>query len=244
MTEIAEAYIHLKPFETTSREIQNLGRLADSLAYQAARRVYRFEVTVDVYVEEGTLKGWARASLLGSLLPLYGALADYKGFKESIHEIASDARYFAGEFRDMFISQSGAQPGQIYRTERRTKTPGKLYRALDELEALERDMQMLPNIAVEQRLSKIRKQLSDAIKNLTPEDVEILKKALREHERRLPAPVMPKVAIRPDILGGLQFYDGQTLREVTLGEELPPTAYHNRFTVGDIPPELLPPTRR
>lgn len=69
-----------------------------------------------------------------ALLAIYGGVADYKGFKESIVAMCDDARDFAVDVFGPFSDKAGVPTKDIYRFERRLKTPGKLYRITKRLE--------------------------------------------------------------------------------------------------------------
>jgi len=83
-------------------------------------------------LEEGSLK--SRIPVGAALLAIYGGVADYKGFKESIVAMCDDARDFAVDVFGPFSDKAGVPTKDIYRFERRLKTPGKLYRITKRLE--------------------------------------------------------------------------------------------------------------
>ena len=106
MTNLAQAYIHLKPYPASERKIRSLGRYATRVAIKAAADIYGGGVEVEVQIEEGSLI--TRITVAGSLLlGAYSVIADYKGFKESVVEMCDDAREFAVDVCGPFIKKAG-----------------------------------------------------------------------------------------------------------------------------------------
>lgn len=124
MTELAQAYIHLKPYSASRRDIQSLGRYAKRIAVRAAADIYGGEVEIEVQIEEGSLV--TRVTVVGSifsvLLATYGFVANYKGFKEGVVEMCGDAREFAVDVCTPFIKKAGVPNEEVHRSERRLKT--------------------------------------------------------------------------------------------------------------------------
>lgn len=198
MPDLAQAYLHLKPFEVNENYLE-LGHLADQVAYHIAKQVYAFDVEVSVNLEPGSLRAWITAISAGSVLAVYGAIADYKGFKESVAELYMDAREFGHLFISEFSGQLGVKKDQIFRAERRTKTPGKIIRALHRLEQLEKEVQDLSPKQVQEQIKLIREQLDDGLSDLSTKDEMIARKVIRhEHENRLPEYVIPRLGLRPE----------------------------------------------
>jgi hypothetical protein len=139
MTEIAEAYIHLRPFSVSESTLRAIGRSADSIAYSVAREIYGPTVNIEVKLEAGSLKGRIMV-IASSAFLLYGGIADYKGFKESVAEMCADARSFGADVCGKFTKAAGASKRQVYRTERRLKTLGRIARVIDRLERLQRQL--------------------------------------------------------------------------------------------------------
>ncbi len=94
---------------------------------RAAADIYGGGVEVDVQIEEGSLI--TRITVVGGLLlGAYSTIADYKGFKDRVVEMCDDAREFAVDVCSPFVKKAGVPNEDVYRFERRLKTPGKLYR--------------------------------------------------------------------------------------------------------------------
>jgi hypothetical protein len=176
MAQLAQAYIHFKPFAITAEQLQLLGRATEILAAEAAADAYEFGVTIDVELTEGSFIG--RVTVIGTLIAAYGIVADYKGFKESSVELVKDARYVGDLVIDGIKALARPTPRQVYRTERRTKTPGKLYRIGQRLEKLDAAADQLSKRAIEQELAEIREELEKVQRDLTTAERRVVFKVL------------------------------------------------------------------
>src|SRR5262249_82804 len=133
MATLAQAYIHLRPYELNEARLQEFGSLIEALSREAAQLSFKQTVSIDVDIETGS--AWTWVTVAGSIaFGVYGGIANYKGFKESIVEIEKDARNFGQLVRDYVTNAAG--PERVYRAERRTMTPGRLRRLTDRLEQL------------------------------------------------------------------------------------------------------------
>jgi hypothetical protein len=211
VAELAQTYVHLSSYGVDAETINRLGTAAQEHAVAAAREIYRGNVTIDVRLEEGSVRLWV--TVYGALSVLhvgYGVIADYKGFKEGIVAICEDAQKFGTFVSDLFLKDAAATPSQIYRVERRRKLPGKIKRVIEELERLENtqlsDTELSARLeAVQQKLVQIERELSSQevaglhqmllhFEKLTPllETLTPLEELPRSHGR----PTLPRVAIR------------------------------------------------
>jgi hypothetical protein len=146
------------------------------------------------------------------LLGTYGAIADYKSFKESVVEMCADAREFAADLCGPFTTKAGVPKDEIYRFEKRLKTPGKLYNLSRDLERLERSTTELSPRDVQRELSRMRAKLDRIAADLSAHEMEAVTSSLKT--RRLPPPQKwpdnegpPKHAIhktedQPSLFGG------------------------------------------
>ena len=204
MAQLAEAYIHLQPYSVSDRKATQLGEYLNATAIEKARNIFDHRVVIHVELEEGSLRSWVTVS--GSfLLGLYGGLADYKGFKESISEIVHDARTFSEAIYEPFVKKADVSRNQIYRFERRLKTPGRMQRLVKRLERLEGSVDQLSPRAIKNELYQARKELEKIEADLAPGEWQELVRIVQRP--RLPPisnwPVepevhMPKVAIAED----------------------------------------------
>lgn len=131
MTPIAEFYFHLKPFGSEPETIDAFGRATTELGVLFAQEYYGIPVDVEVRVDRGSLRGWVTWAVVGSL---YYGIASYPDFCNGTQLLVSQARG-AGEFvSEHLFNAMRVDPDVIYRTERRTATPGAVLRALGELD--------------------------------------------------------------------------------------------------------------
>jgi hypothetical protein len=76
VTQLAQAYIHLKPYSASERKVRSLGQHAKRVAIRAAAEIYGGDVEIEVQIEEGSLI--TRVTVVGSiLLGAYGFVANY-----------------------------------------------------------------------------------------------------------------------------------------------------------------------
>lgn len=214
MPQLAQAYIHLRPYWASPQKIRALGRAAEKIAIEKAGEIYGPDVIVQIELEEGSLR--TRITVLGAIaLASYGAVANYKGFKESVIELCDDARDFAVDVCKPFVRKAGVSEEEVYRFERRLKTPGKLYRLNKHLERLQRSVSDLSANALNKELAKARAELRDIEGDLTQADAIQLEKALNLERlppsSHWPEPEPQKVVIARDEEAQAQlFNDTQT----------------------------------
>jgi hypothetical protein len=202
VTKLAQAYIHLKPYSASDRKVRSLGRYAQRLAIRKAADIYGGGVEIDVQIEEGSLV--TRITVAGSLLlGAYSGIADYKGFKESVVEMCDDAREFAVDVCSPFVKRAGVPEEDVYRFERRLKTPGKLYRLSKRLEKLEHSVDELSPRDIQRELSSLRAELDAATKDLSPMDRDKILAGLKRPKlpppEKWPVPDEPKVAVGNEV---------------------------------------------
>jgi len=134
-----------------------------------AADIYGGDVEIDVEIEEGSLI--TRITVVGGLLlGTYSAIADYKGFKDSVIEMCDDAREFAVDVCSPFVRKAGVPKEDVYRFERRLKTPGKLYRLSKRLEKLEHSVDELSPRDIQKELASLRAELDAATQDLSVSD--------------------------------------------------------------------------
>ncbi|MGY4198922.1 hypothetical protein [Bradyrhizobium sp. USDA 4520] len=167
MAHLAQTYVHLRPYGLNAETIQRLGAAILKSAEVGARDCYGGDVTVEVDLEEGSAKIWI--AVLGALSAVYGTIADYKGFKESIGEMVQDARWFGDFMIEATKQNTHATDKQVFRTERRLQTPGKIKRVTEKLEKLEHSGL---------NAKQLNKQLEVAI-----DEIKRIEKDLSEEER-------------------------------------------------------------
>jgi hypothetical protein len=198
VTNLAQAYIHLKPYSASDRQVRSLGRYAQRVAMKAAADIYGGGVEIDIQIEEGSLI--TRVTVVGSLLlGAYSTMADYKGFKDSVVEMCADAREFAIDVCSPFVRKAGVPKEDVYRFERRLKTPGKLYRLSKRLEKLEHSVNELSPRAIQKELASLRAELDTATQDMSASDrgkiLAGLKRPKLPPPEKWPVPDEPKIAV-------------------------------------------------
>ncbi|MCK9916270.1 hypothetical protein MXD81_44675 [Microbacteriaceae bacterium K1510] len=189
MAQVAQAYFH---FHTVlpSRELRRFGRQIDKASRRAALRNFETTVLINVEIVEGSLIGriTAYAGIIGLVTT---PIANYKGVKDSIKEMYSDARSFGSEVVDRAVDLAGVSEKQVYRVERRTKTVGRLARLLNDIERLESSVDNLTPKQMKQELGRINNELEAVAADLDPQEQKNLIGAL-EHTKLPPPAKWPR----------------------------------------------------
>ncbi len=196
MAHLAQAYVHLKPYELTAEGINRLGSSVQESAIEAARNIYRGNVTVDIELEEGSAK--LRATVLGVLAFLgstYMFIGNYKGFIESVELFCEHAKWFGETVSGAFTHQSGAQPKQVFRVERRLQTPGKIKRLTKKLDNLQTTG--LNAAQLNEQLEDIRKDIEQIEKDISEEEKHSFHTMLLEFENLHPMKGVPLHLLSP-----------------------------------------------
>jgi len=175
LVQLAQTYIHLKPYRINQKRLNSLGKRAEKIAIKAALDVYGGGVTVDVRLEEGSLRTWVSVA---GVLAVYGAIADYKGFKESVQEMCKDAREYSVDVCGAFTEAAKANRGQVYRVERRLKTPGKLNRLLRKIEQLDKAAESMGTDKLQAQLKDVQDELQAISIEFTEEERKTMRQAL------------------------------------------------------------------
>lgn len=219
MAKVAEAYIHLRPYGLDRERVNVLGDRALEIAIKAAQEVYGGDVAIELILEEGSAKFWAKVSAVFFAAHFaYGTIADWKAFKEQVTEWVNEARQFGDKVIGEIVKETGAKPSQVYRTERRLKAPGKLRRLIEQLEDLNEVSRTMPRAQIVRQMEQIVVRELEALKaELTREEMKRLFQELKfenlpplnELPREKPIDPMPKVGMRVD--------QNQRHREMDLG---------------------------
>lgn len=215
MAQLAEAYFHLKSFPVSEEDLQRLGREVTAIAAEAASGLFRSDFEIEVRLESGSLKGWAK--VLNGLLVVYGVAAGYKGLKESAVEMVHDAQTFGGVVIEKVLQQNDVPPRNVLRTERRTKTPGKLLRALKAREWLESHRTQLDPAAIRRETARIEALTERVLQDLKPEERRVVRELLEDdaasaYDRkpeRHPSPEPPRIAIDETTRQSELFFDDE-----------------------------------
>jgi hypothetical protein len=217
LAQLAQAYIHLKPYSASDKKLRSLGRYAKRLAQRRAAEIYGRGVIVEIELEEGSLK--TRITVVGSiLLGTYGGIADYKSFKDSVVEMCSDAKAFSADVCAPFTKKAGVSKGDVYRFERRLKTPGRLYSLGRDLEKLEKSTAELSPRDVQKELARLRGKLDAIAADLSASEINSVVSGLKAPH--LPRPQKwpindgpPKHAVRKTEDQPSLFFDDEAAQE-------------------------------
>jgi hypothetical protein len=227
VTDIAEAYVHLKRIEITRERMTELGDIASRLAAEAASGIFPDSSIIEVHLAEGSLKTWIKVGT--GLLGLYGLTADYSSFKQSVPEIVRDARTFGDLVINSFITMGHVEGAVVYRKERRTKTPGKILRLLKRREWYESRKNGIPPDARLKEAQTIEYMLQQILVEVDAADQKLVRDLLQGDDTvpALPTPEMPVVGL-PHIYQQLQLgIDRNISRESSIPD------YHRRFRLDD-----------
>jgi hypothetical protein len=202
MAQVAQAYFHFHT-NLSPKELRKFGRQIDRAATRAATNSFETDVLINVDIEEGSLIG--RVTAYAAMVALYtGLISDYKGVKESVKDMYSDARAFGDAVVSKAIEYSGVSDRQVYRTERRTKTVGKLGRFLNDIERLENSVNELSPAQMKRELARLNRELHAVANDLQPKERDSLNEILSA--TKLPPPTRwpvsevkaPKAVQRPE----------------------------------------------
>ena len=180
MTTVAQAYFHIRQVRLDDTRLRGLGDLASSLSAEAASGLYPPDSVIEVRLSEGSLKGWITVG--GIAIAAYGVIADYKGFKESILELNSDAKIFSEIVIQKFIEKSDLGGGQVYRQGRRTKTPGRIKRLIERRERLNEHRSELSKSIIDRENIEIEMLLQEILTEVDPSERAIVRKLLGESQ--------------------------------------------------------------
>jgi hypothetical protein len=100
--------------------------------------------------------------------------------------MCNDAREFAVDVCGPFITKAGVSKEDVYRFERRLKTPGKLYRFSKRLEKLEHSVDELSPRDVQKELGSLRAEFESIAQHLSPKERQALEPTLKRP--KLPPP--------------------------------------------------------
>jgi hypothetical protein len=177
--------------------LRRLGGIAEEVARLEAQLVYPENAELVIDLRPGSLKGRITV-VLPIIFAVYTGIASYKSFEESVVELVGYAQKFAGKFNESFMKAGTIDPSTVFRTERRSKTPGKVLRALRELEFIDEFKQGASSEELKQRIVHAERLLAQAERDLAMEDRAILAKFIPKPMRpRGPDETMPRSALIP-----------------------------------------------
>lgn len=178
MTEIAEAYFHFQPFEVSEDRLQRYGLDFSEIAAKAASELFDPNCFLEIRLQSGSLFGWATVTAIGSFIA--GNALNYKNLKENLTDMAADAKKFGGWVNTLFVHKGSVPKDRIYRTESRSKTPGKLLRVMKRQDRLNSRRSRLSDEEVEREEKAISRLAVEALAELPTEDRSAVWTMLKE----------------------------------------------------------------
>jgi hypothetical protein len=227
LTKLAEAYFHLKDVNLSQDSLNSFGNFTSLVSAQVASGIFHPDSMIEVRLSEGSIKGWVTVT---GLVMTYGVIADYKGFKESIVEIHSDAKKFGNYVTEEIFKSKDLKGSHIYRIERRTKTPGRIKRLIDRREWLDAHSNQLSIGQVQQENIEIERLLQQILVDIAPSERAVIRNALGEFVPHLPPTVAPRVVLPLRREEQIPLMDGD---QVSASD--PVADYLRRFRLSDGP---------
>jgi hypothetical protein len=235
MARIAQISIRFEHLAISEARFRELGPEIDQVAAEVARRIYGDGVTLDVYVEAGSL--FTRLTIIGGLLlGTYHSVAEYKDFKAGLVELTEDAAKFGEQVHKEISKLTGGAKADSVKN--RKVTPSKILKVIEELDTYEKESVRYTEPAAHIRLRKIVRDIQAIERDLTPEELKRFSDRVEEYGLR-PIAELPKrrrerrkgeepVAERER--AGKSLADGSQERK-----RRTVLRYHNRFPLGKRP---------
>ena len=177
MADIAQGYIHLKPFDL-SRAPEVVGDAILEEAKRVATTIYAFPLRLDVRLEEGSLRAWIGVAAL-----LYPAIASYPDLKQGARELYNDAKNFGEMAIERVTQELRPSEYQIFRKERRTLVSGKLLKLAERIDKLEKYRSAVGDAPVDREIDAIEAELAEIARHLDQEDAAALIKIVKLPKR-------------------------------------------------------------
>ena len=168
MAELARFYFHVREIELDEKVFGSYGEHLRLSAEKVVGNIFEEAETLQIDLEEGSLKGWA---IVGGILSVLGsgyvAVANYPEFKEGLIEICRDAQRFGSDICDDYLPRIGQDRDSVI-IRRYKAVPGLILKAFEETEYLRGehgDMSSAEKQDVHQRLERRMLRLDRALEN-------------------------------------------------------------------------------
>ncbi len=226
MASLSQAYVHFRIPSLSQRELDRLGREIDERAVAIARKTFTFEITIEVELQSGSLKGWVTG--IGKLLiGGYLYLGNYSGFLDSLERLCEQSETYATDVCGVIEKTIGVKQKHVVREDARRMTPGLLLDVIKQAEDLKKNRSGMSPREVEVRSEKILRDMERIEKDLTPQEVEVLHSIeVLQIPRRRAAPIE---RIQKDFRKRLAIEHPQMLAPPHAREK--PRRYRNRTLV-------------
>lgn len=157
MTPLAEAYIHLKPFNAPPFLLEEHVAIISKIARGAAEKYYKKDVEIEVWIEPGSLRIWVRVK--GTIVTSALIIAGTASVINAVEPLIDAAVWFDNTVIDGYFGETAPPENSTFRTERRTKIPGKINRTIERLEWLQENFDSLSPNEVNEELRRVQRAL-------------------------------------------------------------------------------------
>lgn len=140
---------------------------------------------VTIEYEKGSLK--TRIIVWGT--SIYLVVANYGSFRAGIREMINDSKDFSGFICSTIIQDPQINANNIVTFQKRKGIPGRLDEIFIQIDSLQRNVNNLSPLEVQQKLNAIKQEIANIIFVLNPNDRNFFLNSLPENYRnQLPAP--------------------------------------------------------
>ena len=140
---------------------------------------------ISIEYDEGSLK--TRIVLWGTTI--YLGIANYGSFRAGVRETINDIRWFSDNVIENIDNGPTINYNDIVRTEKRTGLTGRIQELYSKIDRLERNINNLSNIQVQNELQIIKQEVSNLIAVLpNQEGQEFLNELEQNYRENLPNP--------------------------------------------------------
>ena len=192
MSNLVTTRVTVRNFQASEQEWTTLGDEILAAAVQLAGQMTLSTATAQIELIESSFG--AKASLVGALLAGYGIVADYKGFKESLVEIAQDSRHFATAVTEtipQIVGHKHSIAQQDVRKGRTVVTAEEISKLIERLERLKDSSQTMSEDELSVELENIARGFRSLRKQLDDKDLATVERHMAQGH--LPVPGRPPI---------------------------------------------------
>lgn len=140
---------------------------------------------ISIEFDQGSLK--ARIVVWGTIL--YFGIADYGSFRGGLREIINDVLWFSENVIELIDDGPNISQNDIIRTEKRTGLTGRIKELYDKIDRLERNVNKMSNVEIQNELQQIKQEVSNLSVVLPNQDGKAFLADLdNEYTKNLPSP--------------------------------------------------------
>lgn len=193
-----------------------------------AARIGAERLPLDTIVEVDLYSGSLKGKVLFVIPVLFGSfnfVSGYKGFKEGIPEIIADGKYVAGKINDLVLGQPEVRGATVFRTERRSRTPGKIARYIKKREWVSTHRTELSAIDLQQESAKLGRLESEILSDIAASERSKISAMLNDPELPITTTEPERMAVTRSLPEQSVLFDAT---EITLPK---PSDFHSRFRI-------------